>query len=213
MRQAPIFRKRRPRRSRRFTFFLLTIGILAWLYGLIDFSQKIPGQVDDTETRTDAIVVLTGGSERLEAGASLYQSAMAKKLFISGVNERVQVKDILPIETIRPEEADCCIELGYTASDTIGNARETAGWMTKEGFQSLRLVTANYHMPRSLLEFHHAIPDIKIIPHPVFPKNFYREGWWQRPGSARLVFAEYHKFLLTHLRFFISETANRITSS
>ena len=161
MRQAPIFRKRRSRKPRLFAYLLLAFLALAWAYGLTRFTERIPERIDDTQTHTDAIVVLTGGSERLEVGTNLYRSAMGKKLFISGVNKRVQVKDILPAETIRPEEADCCIELGYAAGDTIGNARETASWMTREGFQSLRLVTANYHMPRSLLEFHHAIPGAK----------------------------------------------------
>ena len=213
MRQAPIFRKRRSRKPRLFAYLLLAFLALAWAYGLTRFTERIPERIDDTQTHTDAIVVLTGGSERLEVGTNLYRSSMGKKLFISGVNKRVQVKDLLPAETIRPEEADCCIELGYAAGDTIGNARETASWMTREGFQSLRLVTANYHMPRSLLEFHHAIPGAKIIPHPVFPKNFRREQWWRWPGSAKLVLAEYHKFLLAHLRFFASETAGYIASS
>ncbi|PCJ59394.1 MAG: hypothetical protein COA65_06445 [Rhodospirillaceae bacterium] len=205
MRRAPIFRKRPSRRPWFFAIlFLAGIG-LAWAYGFIRFVEQIPERVVDAETRTDAIVVLTGGSNRLEVGVRLYRSAMGGKLFISGVNARVQARDILPEENLASENADCCIKLGYEARDTIGNARETASWATKEKLQSLRLVTANYHMPRSLLEFRQVLPNLKIIPHPVFPKNFHRNQWWRWPGSAKLALLEYHKFLLAHLRFFASK--------
>ncbi len=212
MRRAPIFRTRRTRNHRFVVWPLLALGSLAWSYGLAQFSGQIPGEITDTETPTDAIVVLTGGSERLEAGIALYRSAMGTKLFISGVNERVQVQDILPAETTGTDNAGGGIELGYHANDTIGNARETAQWMAEKGFRSLRLVTASYHMPRSLLEFHYAIPEVKIIPHSVFPKTFHRNHWWRWPGSARLVLVEYHKFLLVHLRIFVMTAAGRFAA-
>ena len=90
--------------------------------------------------------------------------------------------------------------LGHTADDTRGNATETARWIKKEGFRSLRLVTANYHMPRSLLEFNRLMTGIRIIPHPVFPKGFKAERWWVRWGSLRLVVSEYAKYLIALVR-------------
>ena len=205
MRRVPIFRKRPSRRPWLFAIlFLAGIG-LAWTYGFVRFVEQIPERVLDAETHTDAIVVLTGGSNRLDVGVRLYRSAMGKKLFISGVNAHVKARDIFPEESLASENADCCIELGYEARDTIGNARETARWATKEKLQALRLVTASYHMPRSLLEFRQALPNVKIIPHPVFSKNFHRHQWWQWPGSAKLALIEYHKFLLAHLRFFAAK--------
>ena len=205
MRRAPIFRKRPSRRPWFLASLSLAIGGLAWVYGFVLFIEQIPERVLDPETRTDAIVVLTGGSNRLDTGVRLYRSAMGKKLFISGVNAHVQSRDILPEESLISESADCCIELGYEARDTIGNARETANWATKEKLHSLRLVTASYHMPRSLLEFRHALPDARIIPHPVFPESFHRHQWWRWPGSAKLALIEYHKFIFAHLRLFASK--------
>jgi uncharacterized SAM-binding protein YcdF (DUF218 family) len=78
--------------------------------------------------------------------------------------------------------------------------------MREEGFSSLTLVTATYHMPRSLAEFHHALPEARIVPYPVFPENFKRDAWWRWPGSAALVLAEYHKFALTRLRIWLADT-------
>ncbi|MDP6952784.1 MAG: YdcF family protein, partial [Alphaproteobacteria bacterium] len=74
-----------------------------------------------------------------------------------------------------------------------------AAWMAKEGYRSLRLVTAAYHMPRSLLEFHRAMPDLRLIPHPVFPDSVRLDAWWRHPGTVALLASEYAKYLLAHV--------------
>ena len=78
-------------------------------------------------------------------------------------------------------------------------------WMRREGFGSLVLVTATYHMPRSLNEFHRALPEARIVAYPVFPENFKRDEWWRWPGSAALVVIEYHKYMLARLRFGLAD--------
>jgi uncharacterized SAM-binding protein YcdF (DUF218 family) len=72
---------------------------------------------------------------------------------------------------------------------------ETHEWMARQGYTSLRLVTASYHMQRSLLEFHRAMPAARIVPHPVFPDGFMRDAWWRWPGTLSLIVTEYHKYL------------------
>ena len=67
--------------------------------------------------------------------------------------------------------------------------------MRGQGFRSLRLVTAWYHMPRSLLEFGRAMPDIEIVAHPVFPEQVKSEHWWAWRGTAMLLISEYAKYL------------------
>jgi len=172
----------------------------AWVGGLFWFIQQIPDHVTDTTSRTDAIVVLTGGSERLGAGFELLKAKLAEKLFISGVYRDVDVAELLRLSQQAPEELNCCITLGYDAEDTIGNARETAAWMAENGFRSLRVVTANYHIPRGLLEFHRVLPGAELIPHPVFPAQVRLEVWWRWPGTTRLVICEYNKYLAANLR-------------
>jgi uncharacterized SAM-binding protein YcdF (DUF218 family) len=72
--------------------------------------------------------------------------------------------------------------------------------MKGQGFHSLRLVTADYHMLRSLFEFRRAMPETEIIAHPVFPNQVRRESWWRSPGTASLLISEYDKFLVALLR-------------
>jgi len=172
---------------------------VAYAGGLVWFAESIMDSVEDTGTATDAIVVLTGGSQRVQAGLQLLTAGKAKKLFVSGVYHGTDVTALLHVQRQSPEAVQCCIVLGHTADNTYGNAQETAAWMRQEGYRSLRLVTANYHMRRALLEFARAMPEIHIIPHPVFPETV-RERWWAWPGTLDLIIGEYDKYLWALVR-------------
>jgi uncharacterized SAM-binding protein YcdF (DUF218 family) len=176
---------------------------IAYGGGLVGFAESIPSEPATDDTTTDAIVVLTGGAARLATGVELLRQGRARKLFVSGVYRGVDVQELLRVQRQSPEEVACCIELGYSAESTEGNATETRGWVEREGVASLRLVTASYHMPRSLIEFRRAMPELRIVAHPVLPDSFRRERWWAWPGSLRLVIAEYHKLLAVLLRPYV----------
>jgi len=178
---------------------ILLAAALAWLAGLIAFTSSIPASVPDPERATDAVVVLTGGSERLDEGLKLLAANKARKLFVSGVYRGVEVAALLRVARHAPANLECCIVIGHAADSTLGNALETAEWMAAEHYHSLRLVTAAYHMPRSLLEFRHAMPQAAIVPNPVFPARI-KEDWWAWPGTASLILVEYHKYLFALLR-------------
>lgn len=191
-------RKRgRTGRKRRFLLVLAVIALAVWLGGLFMFVEKIPHTAQLSTDETDAIVVLTGGSMRMEEGLKLLSQKMGKKLFVSGVHRGVEVKQLIDRSLRSPEVLDCCIVLGYAADHTAGNAEETADWMRRQGYSSLRLVTASYHMPRSLAEFRAEMPAIRLIPNPVFPEHVKLEEWWRWPGTAVLIVSEYNKFLVT----------------
>ncbi len=190
-------------RSRRLTWRLIGFAALflgIWLVGLLWFAKDLPVSVAAPARATDAIVVLTGGSRRVHQGLELLAQRRAKKLFISGVYRGVDVRELLSVSQQSPADLDCCIALGYEADSTRGNARETADWMREQGLGSLRLVTAAYHMPRSLLEFRRAMPKIEIVPHPVFPEHVKQRDWWRWPGSASLIISEYNKYLIALAR-------------
>jgi uncharacterized SAM-binding protein YcdF (DUF218 family) len=170
--------------------------LILWLGGLVWYAEDIPRAVADAATKTDAVIVLTGGSGRRDVGFQLLAEGRAKKLFISGVAREVNAEELMRLYGHgRADEFRCCVVLGHNAGDTAGNARETAQWMAEEGFSSLRLVTASYHMRRSLLEFRHAMPQVAMIPHPVFPEGFRAGDWWRWPGTLNLLISEYTKFL------------------
>jgi len=178
---------------------LLTGAIAAafvlWLAGLGWFLYQGLAASGDAAAATDAIVVLTGGRFRLESGIDLLEAHRARKLFISGVNQHVDRAALLRVLGPLPDSASCCIVLGHDAADTYGNARETAEWMQREGYRSLRLVTSWYHIPRSRLEFERAMPETTVVLHPVFPIHIAEESWGERAEVVPLVVREYGKYL------------------
>lgn len=191
--------RRQPGR-RRIVAFALAL-LLLWLGGLVWYAEDVPRQVADVTTPTDAVIVLTGGSARLEVGFDLLTKGLANKLFISGVGREVNAEELIRLHGQgRNGSLRCCVVVGHAASDTTGNARETAEWMAGEKFTSLRLVTASYHMRRSLLEFRHAMPAVTVILHPVFPEGFRVGEWWRWPGTLNLLISEYSKFLAAIVR-------------
>ncbi len=196
----PIFKESNRGRWPRRVLLLLLAAVAAWGAGLFLFAQSMPKAESQDMRRSDAIVVLTGGSERLQEGFRLLAEGRADKLLVSGVYRGVDVRALLRLSQDAPEELACCIAVGYEADDTEGNAGETAAWMAEEGFSSLRLVTAAYHMPRSLLLFRAALPGAEIIPHPVFPQGFRQENWYLWPGSSALIVTEYSKYLVARLK-------------
>src|SRR5215470_6947797 len=187
----PVFRRRRGegvrRRLARLAGALLVL-LAVWLGGLIYFTTLIPDSVTDAATATDGIVVLTGGSDRLREGLQLLADGKAKRLLISGVYRDARLDDLLREAPagLSKQMRDCCITIGYRAGNTLGNATEAAEWAAANNVHSLRLVTADYHMPRSLLEFSRALPGALIVPHPVFPAKVKSGEWWLWPGTASL---------------------------
>jgi uncharacterized SAM-binding protein YcdF (DUF218 family) len=157
---------------------------------------------------TDAIVVLTGGRLRLQIGMNLLRDGKGRKLFVSGVNQQVDLDELLRVSG-NADWASCCTALGHDADNTLGNARETAQWMRQQGFSSLRLVTAWYHMPRSLLELDRAMPGTKIVAHPVFPEEAEQKHWWRSRSTVLLLASEYGKYLGALLR----PVVERLTSA
>ncbi len=178
---------------------IVLVVIAAWAGGLMWFASTIPARVDDNTTHTDAIVVLTGGSERIETGLSLLADGFAERMFVSGVGEQVKAGDLLTRTRTLPPDLAEKISVGKAANDTPGNAIETAEWARTSGVHSIRLVTAAYHMRRSMLEFQAAMGDVMIVPNAVFPPNV-KTDWWRWPGTARLIASEYTKFMLTWAR-------------
>jgi len=195
---------------------LIAVLIAAlWLAGLYGFTRSI---FNDTETaqlqnlRTgtgplpekdmlDAIVVLTGGSNRLQTGFDLLAQQRGKKLFISGVYQGVEVRELLAQWKKDADNSglDCCVTLGFEADNTAGNADETAAWMAEEGFASFYLVTAHYHMKRALLEIKRAAPQLRVRPWPVVPDGLDIDNWWRNNAARNLIIREYSKYLAAYV--------------
>jgi uncharacterized SAM-binding protein YcdF (DUF218 family) len=157
----------------------------AWLGGLGWFWLTLP-QPLSASVRTDGVVALTGGEGRLAKAIDVLQRAKAQRLLISGAHKDAGPRSLArelgaPLKLFR-----CCVDIGHAAGDTIGNATEVAAWVDRHGFKSVRLVTSDYHMPRSLLEVRSRLEGVTVIADPVPAPD---HGW-------RTIVAEYSKFLM-----------------
>ncbi len=202
---------RKPKRRWRRIFLPFGLLIIAWIIGLFVFVERIPAVAGDRDRglQTDAIVVLTGGRGRVELGTALLARSAAQKMLISGVGPNVSPRDVIPPTRLESTILDCCVTLGRAARNTRENAVETAGWVAANDIGSLRLVTADFHMPRSLLEFHSRLPRTKIVPDPVRSENVHLSRWWFWPGTAFLLAREYNKYLAARVRVFATRVVDR----
>lgn len=182
-------------------------GTLAGGAGFVGFASNVRALVPGAMPNADAIVVLTGDDERITTGVRLIAAGQARRLLISGVHSATRVPTELK-RLIRAGDGGgenvlkCCVDLGREALNTSGNAREARHWALAHGFRSLIVVTSSYHMPRSLVEFQRAMPQIELIPYPVVnSRHLQLDRWWLHRPTARLLAGEYVKFLGATARF------------
>lgn len=164
-----------------------------WLAGFAAFAYKINHFQIDNTTKTEVIVVLTGGRYRISEAVRLMKDGMAKKLFISGVEKNTTLAAISKKQAIDFSN-NTNIAMDKESTNTVENAEISSNWLKDNHIQSIRLVTSNYHLPRSLAEFEYKNPELKIVPHPVF-SNYVAKEWWKNIKSFCLIASEYNKFL------------------
>ncbi|MBV8122013.1 MAG: YdcF family protein [Alphaproteobacteria bacterium] len=170
----------------------------------------VPPPPETGAAQADAIVVLTGGSLRLRSGIELMLDGRGRMLFVTGVERRVDLDDLVHLAGEQsPRWLACCVVLGYKAENTLGNAIETKDWMRQQGYHSLRLVTSWYHMSRSLLEFKRVMPDFEIIPHPVLLRPAKPQNWRTWRGNMAMLIGEYGKYLAALFLPFVDRPALR----
>lgn len=148
----------------------------------------------------DAIVALTGGEDRLPAAMHLLEERKGARLLISGVHQETTREDLKERIGGPSDLFACCVDLGRSAANTIGNAGETAVWVRDNDYHSLIVVTASYHMPRSMLELQAVLPETKFVAYPVFPERVKLDHWWSDPQTTGVLIGEYGKFLASLVR-------------
>jgi uncharacterized SAM-binding protein YcdF (DUF218 family) len=185
---------RRARRFWRLAGVLLLFVALGWGAGLVWYIRLVGQPVDQpVPAATDGIVALTGGAERVETALRLLAQGRAEKLLLSGIGGRAEFSEFAARAGVEASRLEQRVTLGRDAHSTHGNAIETAAWVRREGVRSLIVVTAAYHMPRALIEFHAAMPDVVFYPMPVVPPGF--EGL----RRLRLVAEEFTKYLAAEI--------------
>ncbi|MBX9924826.1 MAG: YdcF family protein [Hyphomicrobiaceae bacterium] len=181
----------------------------AVFFGFLLFAAHAMRTPEAHADRADGIIVLTGGDHRIVEGARLLKENAGRRLLISGVNPQTRRDDIVKLAGLDSALFRCCVDLGYAAQDTVGNAEEARSWVHGLGARRLIVVTSGYHMPRSLAELSLAMPGVELIAHPVVPKSVRARAWWLQPGLVRVLATEYAKFLPVAARYAVSRSVTR----
>ena len=199
----------RARRMRSLTLKLAILGIVALIVGFGAFVWFLPEEQSRSIETPTASWCSPAAHSRITDALELLASGRGKRLLITGVNPVPRP----PISPIKPATMiaflACCVDLDYSALNTLGNAVQVRIWATAHNFHSLIVVTSAYHMPRALAELAHQLPDDTLIPYPVVSDRLRVEPWWSNGDTTKLVLSEYLKFLFANMRMrFDSVTAD-----
>ena len=175
----------------------IAILVLIWAIGLFAFADRVRGFTPAPEpARADAIVALTGPSaERVNAAIRLLEQDKGQRVLISGVNREVRRQELRALTPGSNRLFNCCVDLGFEAENTTGNAQEIAAWAEAKGYDSLIVVTSDYHMPRALTEIRAAAPGVDLTPYAVETPSLDNSRWWKAAVTARRMTLEYMKYL------------------
>lgn len=185
-----------------FRKLLATLGLAGLLLGagFLWFVTRLPEAEVPMRSKADAIVVLTGSAFRISDALELLAAGHGRRLLISGVNPETRLSEIARMSPQYEKWFGCCVDLDHVALNTIGNAVETKRWAREQGVRSLIVVTSDYHLPRALAELGHQLPDVRLVPYPVISNRVRIDIWWSDPGTARLLFWEYLKYIVALAR-------------
>jgi uncharacterized SAM-binding protein YcdF (DUF218 family) len=182
------------------TMIVLVGGLVAFGLGFFWFIKQVPSEEIRLADKADGIVVLTGAASRIPDAIELLNSARGQRVLITGVNRTTTAKEIATLTSLNERIFRCCVDLDRSALNTLGNAIETRRWARDRNFNSLIIVTSNWHMPRAMAEIEHQIPDAKLIAYPVVSEKIKGEPWWSSSGTARLLLSEYLKYVFAVVR-------------
>ncbi len=188
--------------------FILVVFLVAGVAAgsFLRFSNDVISMTPPDDTSgADGIIVLTGASQRIDRAVQLLDGGNAERLLITGVNPATTGEQIQRLTSAEPTLFECCVDIGHDAIDTRGNANEAALWIRENSYETIIVVTSNYHMPRSLMELRLANTETHFIAYPVINHDYSDLEWMQDPVALRMLLSEYGKFVIARLRHEIGQ--------
>jgi uncharacterized SAM-binding protein YcdF (DUF218 family) len=198
----------------RTALFIFGICVAALIAGAQYFAHSVRVMPDGNSNASvfsedsTGIVVPTGHPGRVTEGIRLLAENHARRLLISGAGEGVSKSDIRKIVaasgTVSSGRLDtvmsCCVDLGFEAADTAGNAAEAKAWAGRNNLDNLIIVTSDFHVPRAMIAFRNHFPEENLMVHRVktpwleLDRDGYSE-WWRGLERISLITGEMIKYI------------------
>ena len=175
---------------------ILTLFLILVLSHFIFFLSLVKNFKSNYATikNIDSVVVLTGDKFRISKGMEILSNGIGEKLLLSGVNKNIKLINIKNEFPKYKKNFDCCVEIENTSSNTFENSRETFLWLEKNKYNSVLIVSSDYHMPRAKLEFEKFLNTKNTYYHPVNSNNNL-----MAIGKIKKLFLEYVKYMRTYI--------------
>ena len=196
-----------------FTFkkiFFITFLLFLIAYFFIElnsFKERILTLQKNPINLSSKVVILTGGTNRIKEGFEVIYKLDKKSItnlnvLVSGTGKGFSKLSLQ--EKLNPgfdlRLIECCVELDSVSQNTYSNAIETSKWVSKNNIEEILLITSNYHIPRSILEFQNKMPNLKILYYPIIPKKHQINKWLKSFETFSLIFIEYCKYIIANVR-------------
>ncbi|WP_310649478.1 YdcF family protein [Candidatus Liberibacter sp.] len=159
------------------------------------YSLKIP-----KNPSVNAIIVLTGETNRIEKAFELLENKIGERLLVSGVHRSISKNKFLQKNPQKKNLIMCYVDIGYEARNTTENARESSEWARKNRYKKVLIVTSDYHMLRSILELKQIDKFTRFIPYPVVSNIAQRNVFISKLQMLKVLFIEYLKVILSFTR-------------
>jgi uncharacterized SAM-binding protein YcdF (DUF218 family) len=172
-------------------FFALLL--LGYAVGFILFAVTLGEPAPKDTAKTDAAIVLTGGTGRIDHAVEVLQADKAKRLLVAGADPSVTKRDLARLVGDKRRLVRCCVDLESTSVDTRTNAEEAERWLAKRKYRSVRLITNDWHMRRARYEFRQTLDKrYTVMPDAV-----------RSEPSFVTLFGEYNKYVLRRIAIWL----------
>ena len=197
--------------NRKFLLITFLTALITYFFvELTFFKEKIISLEKYPKELNPNIVILTGGTNRIKDGFEIINnfgkgSDVKIKILVSGTGKgftKASLQEKLNTN-FHYQLIKCCVDLDSISQDTYSNANETLKWAIKNDIKEFMLITSNYHMPRSILEFKNKMPNIKISTYSIKPKQHNINEWLKSFETFSLVFSEFCKYIISNIRIII----------
>ena len=195
-----------PRKTVILSFLILIVGLICFS-GFLIFNKVVFNYAEKTkdtlalninDNKTVGIVALTGGRNRIETAIKLLNKGLGERMLISGVKPGTKVQTITARENVELSPTKP-VDLGYIATDTVGNAKEVKNWANTNGMEKIFVVTSFYHIPRSRLELEKEIQNKELLF--IAANTPYVSKKWKKWRSTYFMAKEYFKFLIVYTQY------------